>query len=196
MWHLPLKLTEIPICTTVNQGWVLDFRTRVKIAESCPKTLDNLWYVIYAIYGLEKEPVAPMFVHVTSKKGPYILHILHKKFTCWKQFKFFILSGNLLLRECPFHIANCLKLFDFTVFFVYTLIALFWKTYDLLQSLRLQSGSSASKQNNAKTKCESLKEGPRDISEKEGPRGDASFASPNIHPCSRLHTKERTGFIL
>jgi len=37
------------------------------------------------------------------------------------QFKFFILSGNLLLRESPFQIVNCLKLFDFTLFFVYTL---------------------------------------------------------------------------
>jgi len=37
------------------------------------------------------------------------------------QFYIFILSGNLLLRESTFHIANCLKLFDFTLFFVYTL---------------------------------------------------------------------------
>jgi len=37
------------------------------------------------------------------------------------QFKFFILSGNLLLRESPFHIVNCLKSFDFTLFIVYTI---------------------------------------------------------------------------
>jgi len=55
------------------------------------------------------------------KKCPYVLHILHKNFTCWKQFKFFILSGNFLLRESPFHIVNCLKVFNFTLFFVYTL---------------------------------------------------------------------------
>jgi len=30
------------------------------------------------------------------------------------------LSGKLLLRESPFHIVNCLKLFNFTLFFVYT----------------------------------------------------------------------------
>jgi len=47
--------------------------------------------------------------------------MLHKNFTCWKQFKFFILSGNFRLRESPFHIVNCLKLFNFTLFFVYTL---------------------------------------------------------------------------
>jgi len=117
-----IKNTETPACTTLNQGWVLDFRARVKIPESCSKTLYNLWYVICTTYGLEKGPNAPMFVHVTSKKGPYILHMLHKYyFTCRKQFKFFILSGNLLLRENPFHTANCLKLFDFTLFFVYTL---------------------------------------------------------------------------
>jgi len=62
-----------------------------------------------------------MFVHFTSKKGPYILHTLHKNFTCWNQFKFFILSGYLLLRESQFHILNCFKLFNFTLFFVYTL---------------------------------------------------------------------------
>ena len=58
------------------------------------------------------------------KKGPlapYILQMLQKNFTCWKQFKFLILSGNFLLRESLFHIVNCLKLFDFTLFFVYTL---------------------------------------------------------------------------
>jgi len=46
--------------------------------------------------------------------------MLHKNFTCWKQFKFFILSGNLLLRVSPLHIVNCLKLFNFTLFFVYS----------------------------------------------------------------------------
>jgi len=34
----------------------------------------------------------------------------------------------------------------------------------------------------------SLKEG--------GPETTALFAFPDIHPCSQLHTKERTGFIL
>ena len=88
-----------------------------------------------------------MFVHVRSKNGPYNLHMLHKNFTYWMQFEFFILSGNLLLRESLFHTVNYLKLFDFILFFVYTLkllkgpplvhiFALFWKTYDLLQGLR------------------------------------------------------------
>ena len=132
---------------------------------------------------LKKDPL-PLFVHVTSKKCPYILHMLHKNFACWKQFKFFISSGNLLLRESPFDIVNCLKLFDFTSFFVYTLkvikgppsthiFALFWKTYDLLQS-----GLSSFKQNNAKTMGESLRKGSRDISEKRGPQDDRFVRLP------------------
>jgi len=183
VWHLPLKITEIPPCTTLNQGWVLDFRARVKTAESFPKTLYNLWYVICTIYGLEKGPLIPVCSRYIKKGLLYFTHATQKNFSRWKQFKFIILSANLPLRESPFHIVNCLKLFDFTLFFVYTLkllkdplwhfSVLLWKTYDLLQSLRLQSGSSALKQNNAKTKCESLKEEPRDISEKRGPRDDS-----------------------
>ena len=121
MWHLPLKITEKTTCTTLNQGWVLGIRlrARVKIAESFPQSLYNLSYVICTINSLEKGPLA-LFVHVTSKKRPYILHMLHKNFTRWKQFKFFILSANLLLRENPLHIVNCLKLVDFTFFCVYT----------------------------------------------------------------------------
>jgi len=34
------------------------------------------------------------------------------------------MSGNFLLRESPFHIVNCLKLFNFTFFFVYALTLL------------------------------------------------------------------------
>jgi len=83
-----------------------------------------------------------MFVHVASKKGPYILHMLHKNFTCWKQLKFFILSGNLLLRESPFHITNGLKLFDFTLISTPALgyiqkkeLASFYNTTELIKVL-------------------------------------------------------------
>jgi len=41
-----------------------------------------------------------------------------------------------------------------------------------------------------------LKEGPRYIFEKRGSEATALFAFPNIYPCSQLHAKERTGFIL
>jgi len=142
VWHLPLTITEIPTCTTLNKWWALDFRAWVKIAESCPKTLHNLWYVICTIYGLEKGPLAPMSVHVTSKNDPYILHMLHKNFTFWKQLKFFILSGNLLLRESPFHVVNCLKLFDFTLISTPALdyiqkkeLASFYNTTELIKVL-------------------------------------------------------------
>ena len=154
--------------------------------------------------ALKKGPLPPMFVHVTSKKGPI----------------FYICFTNILLAESNLNfyfvwkfasarqsISHC-KLFEVIWFYIILclhikvvkgpplahIFALFWKTY--LQSLRLQSGSSAFKENNAKTKGASLKEGPRDISEKEGFETTALFAFPNIHPCSQLHTKERTGFIL
>jgi len=50
------------------------------------------------------------------------------------------MPGNLLLRESPFHIVNCLKLFDFTLFFVYTLQLLkghLWHFCFVLKNTRL-----------------------------------------------------------
>jgi len=44
--------------------------------------------------------------------------MIYGNFIRCKQVKFFILSGNLLLRESPFHIAKFLKSFDFKLFFV------------------------------------------------------------------------------
>jgi len=38
--------------------------------------------------------------------------------------------------------------------------------------------------------------GPATSLKKGGPETTALFAFRNIHPCSELHTKERTGFIL
>jgi len=157
---------------------------------------------------LKKCPL-PLFVHVTSRNGPYILHMLHKNFTRWKQFKFFILSGNLLLRASrpTFHSINCLKLFDFTLSFVYTLKLLkgplshifcfilknIWLTPELAAPEWFISFLNKTIQ---KKQYESLKEGPGEIFQKGGPETTALFAFPNIHPCSQLHTKERTGFIL
>jgi len=204
---MPLKITGIPTCTSLKQGWVLEFRARVKIAESCPKTLYNLWYVVCTIYGLEKGPIALMFVHVTSKKGPYILHMLHKNFTCWKQFKLFILTGNLLLRESPFHIANCLKLFDFTLFFCLHIKVVkgpLWHIFLLYFEKHMTCSRACGSRvvhlliNKTMQKL-SAKVSKRDLAtplKKGGPETIASFASPNNHPCSRLHTKEKTGFIL
>jgi len=68
-----------------------------------------------------KEPLPHIFLHDTSKRGPYISHMLQKKFTCRNKFNYLILSGNLFLRKNPFRNVNCLKSFDFALFFVYTL---------------------------------------------------------------------------
>jgi len=185
---------------------VLDFRARVKIAESSPKTLNK--FVICHLHNTWPWEKAPC-LYVCSR---------HIK----KGSLYFTRYSNISLAESNFNfyfvwkfasawnsISHC-KLFDaswfYIVFCLHTkvvkgppltyIFALFWKTYDFLQSLRLQSGSSAFKQNNAKTKCGSLKEGSVTSLKKGGPETTALFAFPNIHPCSQQHTKERTGFIL
>jgi len=66
--------------------------------------------------------------------------------------------------------------------------------YDLLQNL--WSGSPAFKQKNSKLSAKVPKRGPVTSLKKEVPETTALFAFPNIHPCSQLHTKERTDFIL
>jgi len=53
---------------------------------------------MYTIGGLKKELLAAVSIHVISKTGPYILRVLCRNFIRWKQVKFFILSGKLLLR--------------------------------------------------------------------------------------------------
>ena len=82
--------------STFRNGHVLG-----PISESLPRS-----------FKFQYEPLAPMFVHVISKKGPYILHMLCRNCIRWTQVKFFILSENLLLRESPFHIVNYLTSFD------------------------------------------------------------------------------------
>jgi len=71
-----------------------------------------------AICGLKKGPMALIFVQVISKNCPSILRLLYRNFIRGKQVKFFILCGNLLLRESQFHIVSCSKSFDFQLFFV------------------------------------------------------------------------------
>ena len=74
-----------------------------------------------------------------SEREP-ILHMLFRNFIRWKQVKFFILPGNLLLRENPFHILKCLKSYDFKLFFFYTL-KLLWGPYVTLHIIFLKCGS-------------------------------------------------------
>ena len=128
------------------------------------------------------------------KKGPFplCLFTLHQKrapifYTCYT--KILLAESNLdfyFVRKFASawkSISHC-KLFEVIWFYIVLclhikvvkgpplahIFALFWKTYDFLQSLRLQSGSSVFKQKNSKTKCESLQGGPRDIFEKWGPQ--------------------------
>jgi len=75
----------------------------------------------FAQYMVLKKVPCPYVCSRYIKKGPLYFTHATEYFTCWKQFKFFILSGNLLLRESLFDIVNCLKLFDFTLFFIYAL---------------------------------------------------------------------------
>jgi len=54
----------------------------------------------------------------SQKEGLYFTHDIHKHYSL--KVKFFILSGNLLLRESIIYAVNCLKSFDFKLFFVHT----------------------------------------------------------------------------
>ena len=128
---------------------------------------------------------------------PLCLFMLHQKrapifYTCYTKI---LLAEAIEIFHCVWKFASAwksiwhYKLFEVIWFYIVLclhievvkappltpIFALFWKTYDLLQN-----GSSAF--NNAKTKCESLKEGLRDISKKTGPEMTAMFASPHIHP--------------
>ena len=110
------------------------------------------------------------------KKSPYILHMLHKIFHfVWKfssAWKF--ISHCKLFKVIWFCIVLCQHMKVVKGPSLPHIFSLFCKTYDMLQSLRLHGGSSAFKQKSAKAKCESLKEGLRDISGKKGP-GDYSL---------------------
>jgi len=150
--------------------------------------------------ALKKGPLPPMFVHVTSKKGPifYIcftnillaesnlnFYFDWKFASAWKS-----ISHCKLFEVIWLNIVLCLHIKFVKGTPLAHIFALFWKKYDLLQSLRLQSGSSAFKHNNAKTKCESLKEGLRDISEKWGPRDDSLVRLPYYPPLLSIYKRK------
>jgi len=150
-------------------------------------------------YGLEKEHLAPVCSRYI-KKGPLPFTHAVEKFYSLKAIQIFLFVWK-------FHIVNCLKLFDFTSFFVYTLkwlkghlwhifLLYFEKhmtcfrawgsrvVYQLLNKIMQKLSAKVSKR------------GPSTSLKKWGPETTALFAFPNIHPYSQLHTKERTGFIL
>jgi len=64
---------------------------------------------------LKRGPWRLYLFKLYQKKSPYILRLLYRNFIHGNQL---ILSGNLLLRENSYHIANCLKSFNFELFFV------------------------------------------------------------------------------
>jgi len=66
--------------------------------------------------------MARIFVQVISKQELLYFALALQKLYSLKAIYIFYFSGNLLLRESPFHTVNCLKSFDFKLFFVYALV--------------------------------------------------------------------------
>jgi len=128
-----------------RRGGYYNFEVRSEFSESGRKTSRNVCYFMCAIY---RGAWLLYLLKLRQRRSSYFTLALNKKFIRWKQVKFFILSGNLFLRESAFHIVNCLKSLDFKLLFVYTLkflrgpcgtfshnFCVILKTYDLVQSL-------------------------------------------------------------
>ena len=138
----------------------------------------------------------------------YTKILLHQNFACWKQLKFFhfvwksasawkSISHCKLFEVIWFYIVLCLHIKVAKRPPLTHIFALFWNTYDFLQSLRLQSGSSAFKQSNANTKCESLKEGSATSLKKGAPRRQPCSPSLISTPAlNYVQTKELASFYI
>jgi len=98
-------------------------------------------------------------------------------------------------------------LFDFTLLFVYTLKLLkgpfshiFLLYFEKHVTCSRACGSRVVHQLLNKTmqklSGKVAKRGPAISLKKRGPETITLFAFPNMQPCSQLHTKERTGFII
>jgi len=64
-----------------------------------------------------------------SERSLYFTHAIQKFYLVQASLIFFMLTGNLLLREGQFHTAKFLKSVDFKLYFAYTLVLLkvtFW----------------------------------------------------------------------
>ena len=55
-----------------------------------------------------------------QKTGQFILNLFYKNLFCWKQVKYYNLSGNLFLHESPFK-TYFFEVIDFTLFSIYIL---------------------------------------------------------------------------
>jgi len=141
------------------------------------------------IYGRKKGILAPVLFTLYWKKGPYILHILHKNFNRWKQVKFFCLE----ICFCVKSISNC-KLFEVIWFEIVLYLTLkllrapfitfahnfcfIFKNIWLASEL-IKCGSYAYQQNNAKAKC-GIHEWGSTAYLKKGAWGDRIVHLPNI----------------
>jgi len=75
------------------------------------------------------------------------------------------------------------------------IFALFWKTYDLLQSLKCRSRVHGFKSFTKQwKKCETVKGGPTASLKKRGRCETASFASPNVYPWLRVYGLKTRAF--
>jgi len=73
-----IKITQIPTCTTLNQGWVLDLGPETKSQKAAPKhcTICDMSFAQYMV--LTKGP-CPYFCSHYIKKGPlYFIHATQK----------------------------------------------------------------------------------------------------------------------
>ena len=190
---------------TLNQGWVIEFRVRVKIAESCLKTLYNLCYVICTIYGLEKVPLAPVCSRYIKKWPLYFTHAT-QKFYSLKAIKIFYFVWKFA--SARKYISHC-KLFEVIWFYIVLCphiklvkgppFAHFLLYFEKHMAYSRACGSRVFHQLLNKTmqknKCESLKEGHSDIFEKGGPRRQPCSPSLISTPAlSYIQKKELASF--
>jgi len=88
-----------------------------------PQNIDKICVISCVQYVVWKMGPWPLYLFKSyQNRSSYILLWLYRIFICWNEVKFFIFSGNLLLRESPFNLVNCLKSFDFKLCFVYALV--------------------------------------------------------------------------
>ena len=86
-----------------------------------PKTLRSLWhFMCTATGGYKKEASNPSICYRYIKQLASIFCTWYKNILFARSKVSCYFFGNLLLRENPFHIVNCLRSFDFTSFFVWT----------------------------------------------------------------------------
>ena len=150
----------------------------------------------------------PLYLFTLHQKRAPIFYTCHTKMLFAERNSTFSFCLEICFCvKVHFPIVNCLNLFDFTLFFVYTLKSLkglLWHMFLLYFDKHMTCSRACGprvvhlllNKTMQKLSVQVSKRGPATSLKKGGPHTTAWFASPNIHPCSRLHTKERIGFIL